>query len=121
MPDRFTKPTPLQADVVVDITDEVEKIVDMLACHVSQVFEWLPYNQGQLDQVPSGFAERRKWLKGWYLQRLRVYADRYRKELIATYGPDRGPRIEFAEVYEISEYASPLDDTARRRLFPFLP
>jgi hypothetical protein len=37
--------------------------------------------------------------------------------LIETYGPDRGSAIEFAEVFEVSEYAAPLDAPARQRLF----
>jgi hypothetical protein len=56
MPDRFTKPYPLQADVVVDVTGEVETIVDMLACHESQFFEWLPFNRGDEAQVPRDAA-----------------------------------------------------------------
>ena len=43
------------------------------------------------------------------------------KELIAKYGQKRGSSIEFAEVFEISEYAAPLEDGARLRLFGFLP
>lgn len=119
MPDRFTKPYPLQADVIVDVTDVVETVVDMLACHESQVFEWLPYNQRILDKVPKDPAGRRNWLRDWYFERLRPQADRYRKEIVAAYGPERGQALQFAEIYEISEYASPLDAAARQRLFPF--
>ncbi|HBH53253.1 MAG TPA: GlcNAc-PI de-N-acetylase, partial [Planctomycetaceae bacterium] len=52
---------------------------------------------------------------------LRPYAERFRAELIATYGPERGAAAECAEAFEISEYAAPLDAAARRRLFWFLP
>ena len=119
LPDRFTKPTPLQGDVVVDTTAVVDEVVNMLACHRSQVFEWLPFNLGIEDLVPAGHDERIAWLRAWYLERLRPYADRYRHELIATYGPVRGSQIEFAEVFEISEYGAPLDVAARKRLFGF--
>jgi len=121
MPDRFTKPTPLQADVVIDVGSELETIVDLLACHESQVYEWLPFNRGVLHELPADAAGRRATLREWYIERLRPQADRYRCELIATYGPERGLAIEFAEIYEVSEYASPLDDEARKRLFPFVP
>lgn len=120
MPDRFTRPTPLKGDVVVDVTGEIETTVDMLACHRSQVFEWLPYNQNIVDQLPADDAGRRRWLREWYLQRLRPQADRYRAELVVAYGENRGAAIEYAEIYEISEYASPLNDEARERLFPFV-
>ena len=112
---------PLQGDVVIDVTEQVETIVDMLACHESQVYEWLPCNRGAAEQVPSDTADRRNWLRAWYLDRLRPTADRYREQLIAIYGPDHGRQIEYAEAYEISEYAAPLDLANRQRLFPFLP
>src|SRR5438105_1648863 len=118
MPDRFTKPYPLQPDVVVDVTEQFETIVDMLTCHESQFFEWLPFNRRE-EQVPSDPAGRRAWLRTWYASHLRTATDRWRDRLIATYGPEHGGRIEFAEAYEISEYAAPLDTEARRRLFPF--
>ncbi len=121
LPDRFTRPNPLRGDVVLDVGDHLETIVDMLACHASQVFEWLPYNRGVLNQVPRDEHQRRAWLRGWYLDYLRPQADRYRPELIATYGAVRGAAVEYAEVFEISEYAAPLDSAERRRLFPFIP
>ncbi len=121
MPDRFTKPYPLQGDVVIDIGDKIETVVDMLTKHVSQVFEWLPFNQQILDKLPPDVAGKRAWLRGWYLDRIRPQADRYRQQLISTYGQARGQAVEWAEAYEISEYASPLDAAARKRLFGFLP
>jgi len=120
MPDRFTKPYPLQPDVVIDVTEHFETIVDMLACHESQFFEWLPFNRRAEGQVPRDPAVRRAWLRAWYANHLHSAAERWRPQLIETYGPQRGEQIEFAEAYEISEYAAPLDGEARTRLFSFL-
>ena len=120
MPDRFTKPAPLQGDVVLDVGPQLETIVDLLACHESQVFEWLPLNQGLMADVPADPTGRRAWLSRWFLQRLRPQADRYRRELVATYGYERGSRVEWAEAYEISEYAAPLTPELRCKLFPFI-
>ncbi len=120
MPDRFTKPYPLQPDAVVDITAYIETAVDMLACHESQVFEWLPFNQRKLHEVPTDARERRNWLRDWYLERIRAQADRYRDRLIETYGRERGTAIAFCEAYEISEYAAPADAESLRQLFPVL-
>jgi LmbE family N-acetylglucosaminyl deacetylase len=121
LPDRFTRPNALRGDVVVDVERELETIVDMLACHRSQVFEWLPFNRGVLDEVPVDEQARREWVRQWFLAYLRPQADRYRRELVSTYGPARGEEIHYAEIFEISEYAAPLDPKARQRLFPFLP
>jgi len=121
MADLFTKPSPLRADVVLDVTEQLETVVAMLACHRSQVFEWLPYLDGVLDQVPSDPAGRLEFARRWFTAQIRPRADRYRQQLLATYGPERGNRIEAAEVFEISEYGSPLDEQARQRLFPFVP
>jgi LmbE family N-acetylglucosaminyl deacetylase len=117
MVDLFTKPCPLEPDVVLDVTDRIDTIVAMLACHRSQVFEWLPYLAGVLDQVPDDEAERVAWLRQWFGQHAKPRADRFREALVATYGQERGSQIEFCEVYEISEYAGAADEATRERLF----
>jgi LmbE family N-acetylglucosaminyl deacetylase len=121
MPDMFTKPNPMTADVVIDIGGQMDTIIAMLACHCSQVFEWLPWLEGLLDQIPKDRKQRLAWLHQWYGNKIRPRADRYRSELITVFGHDRGKSIEFAEIYEISEYGSPLDAAARERLFSRLP
>ncbi|MBC8353964.1 MAG: PIG-L family deacetylase [Planctomycetes bacterium] len=118
MPDLFTKPNPLCPDIVVDITHYVEQIVAMLDCHRSQVYEWLPYNAGAIEQVPADDDEKRKWLASWFAQRAQAVADRFRSRLVEVFGEQLGSSVEFAEAYEISEYASGLDEAAKRRLFP---
>lgn len=121
LPDRFTKPTRLQADVIIDVTDHVETIVRMMACHESQFFEWLPFNIRRESEVPADQLGRLRWLRTWYESTIRPFAATYRDQLIATYGLERGSSIKFCEPFEISEYAAPLDDAARKRLFWFLP
>ena len=118
MSDRFTRPTPVRGDLVLDITDLCDTIVEMLHCHHSQMYEWLPYNHGVEAEVPHGERDRKSWLGEIFRQRHagRV-ADTYRQRLIERYGPQRGAAIRLAEAYEISEYAAPLDDHARVRLF----
>ncbi|MCO6459614.1 MAG: PIG-L family deacetylase [Pirellulaceae bacterium] len=118
MADLFTRPNPLRPDVVLDTTAEVDSIVAMLACHESQVFDFLPYNQGLLEQVPSDPAQRLAWLRAWYGGRARAVADRFRSSLVAELGEEVGGAVEFAEAYEISEYATALDPAERKRLFP---
>ena len=120
MPDDFTKPYALIPDVVIDVSAQVPTIIDMLACHVSQVFEWLPYLYGVLEDVPADERGRKHFLQQWYSARIRPRADRYRERLQEIFGQHRGAAMEYIEVYEISEYAAPLDADARERLFRWL-
>src|SRR6185437_943312 len=119
--DDFKKPLPFSADIVVDIGSEMDTVVHMLHCHVSQFYEWLPYNGGYAEQVPADDAARRQWLKEGMQHRIRPLADRHRDRVVQTYGVEKGHTIEYIEAFEVSEYGSPLDDDARARLFPFLP
>jgi hypothetical protein len=85
------------------------------------MFDWLPYNRGQSDQVPRDPRQRRAWLRESLLQLLAPLADKYRDLLIAEYGAERGRRIRYIEAFETCEYGTPLTPQGRRRLFPFLP
>ncbi len=117
--DSFTRPCPFQADVVVGIDGVIERKLDMLHCHVSQVYEWLPFNQGVLAEVPADDADRRRWLADRYNGRFEEPARRHRAKLVERYGEKRGRAIRFAEAFEVSEYGAQPDEQTIRRLFPF--
>jgi N-acetylglucosamine malate deacetylase 1 len=119
--DSFTKPCKFEPHVVVDITDTFDRMVDMLHCHQSQFYEWLPFNFGQLDQVPNDDSDRRDWLAERLRRRIEPLAERYRKLLVQTYGVEQASGIRTIEAFEVSEYGAPLDAEARSRIFPFLP
>ena len=121
MVDRFTRPTPFQADIAIDVTAHLETIVSMLACHASQVFQWLPYNRGHVEKLPKDEDGRRAWLRTWVEDRLEETANLHRQALVTGYGETVGNQVRFAEVLEISQYAAPLDAVAREKLFAFLP
>ncbi len=119
--DEFTRPTELRPDVVIDVGAKLDAIISMLACHESQLFEWLPYNERVEDKVPSDPTARRQWVSDYYAVRLRANATRFQSRLVELYGEQRAKSVQWVEAFEISEYAAPLDDAARRRLFPMLP
>ena len=119
MNDRFTKPNPFEPDIVVAIDDVIEKKIDMYHCHDSQVYEWLPYNGGYLDEVPSDPEARRAWLGTRWKSRSEGPAQRYRKQLVELYGQAKGSDVTFAEAFEVSEYGAQPSDSELRKLFPF--
>lgn len=119
MPDRFTEPSPFVPDIAVAIDDVIEKKIDMYHCHESQMYEWLPYNQGILDSVPADASARRAWLAETRGFRSSVPGETYRDLLIQLYGRERGSRVRQAEAFQVSEYGAQPSLEELKRLFPF--
>ncbi|WP_255171459.1 PIG-L deacetylase family protein [Natrononativus amylolyticus] len=119
--DTFERPYPFTPDVVVPIEAEhLECKYDMLDCHESQFYEWLPYTENKLEEVPDDPAARRRWLESdpiSGLREMRDGADRFRELLVDTYGEDAGGEIEYAEAFEISEYGGELTPDLAAELF----
>ncbi len=103
--DFFTRPQPFQADVVLAIDAVFESVIDLLCCHESQVFEWLPH----ITDTPIA-GDRRDWLKTFYGARPRALASRH------------APEHRYAEAFEISEYGRrmPSRDIAQRLGSPLM-
>jgi LmbE family N-acetylglucosaminyl deacetylase len=119
--DAFKHPCRFEPHIAVDIAPVFDKVVGMLDCHVSQFYEWLPYNAGYAEHLPAERIARRTWLGEMMKQRIGPIAKRCRELLVQTYGPQRGAEIELAEAFQVSEFGAPLDAAALQRLFPFLP
>jgi LmbE family N-acetylglucosaminyl deacetylase len=115
--DEFVHPEPFKADVCVNIDDVIEKKIDMYHQHTSQMYEWLPFNRGELDQVPATEKERRIWLgKIW---ESRSNAESFRDKLIEHYGKEIGSKIKFCEAFEDSGYGTRLTEENIKYYFPF--
>lgn len=118
--DRFHDPTPFVADIAVDTDDVFERKVDMIHCHESQVYEWLPYSRGELDEVPEDDAQRRELLREQVLERFRRQADDARECLAKWYGEQHARNVETAEAFMISEYGRRPSEDELAQLFPFV-
>jgi len=119
--DGFRIPVPYRAHVAIDIDEVFPVKGDMLACHESQVFEWLPYNGIFAEAIPEDPAGRRAWCHDRLAEYTRRVADAARDTLVALYGPERGHAIHHAETVSLSEYGRALPESQYRTLFPFLP
>ena len=115
--DHFVHPEPFVADVVVDVDDVMEKKIDMYHQHTSQMYEWLPFNRGQLDQVPATEKERRIWLGKTWGQRSN--AEPFRAKLIELYGKEKGSKIKSCEAFQDSGYGTRLTEKNIKYYFPF--
>lgn len=117
--DSFRKPYPFTPDVAIDIDDVVETKLDMLHCHESQMYEWLPFNRGVAADVPDGDAARREWLRQDRMVWLEEPANQAREILRKQYGEEKGARIKCAEAFEACEYGKALTSENIKVLFPF--
>ena len=114
--DRFQKPYPFEPDIAVDISEEFEQKIYGIAAHESQMFEWLPWTGGRLNQVPKGEKERLKWLADWRKPNI---SDNTRESLAKWYGAEKANKITAAEAFEICEYGRRPSDEEIRKLLPF--
>lgn len=103
--DGFQKPSPFRHDVVVSIDDVWQKKLDALDAHESQFYEWLPWVDHLLQDVPKDKVARRKWLETWmnksWSQPVRA---EQRAVLEKRYGKDAAAKVVHAESFELCEY-----------------
>lgn len=135
--DRFTNP-PFVPTIAISTEEVIDEKYDMLDCHESQMYEWLPFTHGELDKVPKDSKERKEWYRAPRIPRDKVLtieqlqeyktknhseytesilASKYRNLLVERYG-EKGKNILFAEFFQLSEYGKQLDDENIKILFP---
>ncbi|MDO8835055.1 MAG: PIG-L family deacetylase [Vicinamibacterales bacterium] len=114
--DGFQKPAPFAPDVAVSIDETFSKKIEMLDAHVSQMYEWLPWHAGRLEEVPKDPAARKTWLATLRGGRI---SPAVRAALVARYGAEAGAAVKYAEAFELCEYGRRADAREIERLFPF--
>ena len=118
--DGFQKPIPFRPDIVVGIDEVLEQKVDMLHCHVSQFYEWLPWLDHEEDAIPKSDKARREWVKKKRMPLDISIATRFRETLNTLYGRKTGSKFKYAEGFEACEYGGPLTPEKVKLLFPFV-
>ena len=116
--DHFQKPVPFAADVAVDVDPVIDRKWLAIAAMESQMFEWIPWLDGKLGQVPTDKAARLEWLKsdvgGWLLS----WTDCCRKTLAERYGAEHAGKVKFAEGFEVCEYGRQPGREELWKIFP---
>ena len=115
--DGFQKPQPFHPDIAVDISDVIGQKIEALDAHASQMYEWLPWVDGRLSEVPADAAARKQWLAR---ARDRKIGPAVAQALAKWYGSNRAGKVTAAEAFEICEYGRRPKDPEIRTLFPML-
>jgi len=112
--DNFREGGAFRPDVAVPIDAVLETKIEIVARHVSQFFEWLPYNAGTLDQVPQD-AEGRRALIRRYLEGRGERAT----AACRAHDPQLVPEdVSLTEAFQISEYGRQPGPGELFKLFP---
>lgn len=118
MQDRFQRPYPFQPDITVIIDDVFDQKINGMMAHESQYFEWLPWVDRRLDEVPKDPEKRREWFVNW--RGRPSISDEMRKSLEKWYGAEKAGNAVHAEAFEIAEYGRQPSEEEIRKLFPML-
>jgi LmbE family N-acetylglucosaminyl deacetylase len=113
--DEFRLPAPFTPEIAVDIDDAWPRKLDALGAHASQVFEWLPWVNGALDEVPEQPEPRRQWLDQ---QWTREIDSCLRASLARRHGTERAARIQHAEAFQVCEYGRRPTREEMEEIFP---
>lgn len=118
MQDGFTKPNPFSHDIVVGIDEVIETKLAGLDAHTSQMYEWLPWTAGRLDDVPEDPDERLEWMRERWINR--EMSAEQRAGLEKWYGRQKASQFRYAESFEIAEYGRRPSEEEIRMIFPML-
>jgi LmbE family N-acetylglucosaminyl deacetylase len=118
--DRFQKPYPSQADVVVNIDTVIDKKLDALAVMESQFLEGgANGNESLMPTSPKDREVKVARVRQGHAARNLATAERFRKELAEWYGQDKAKQVKHAEAFEICEYGRRPTKDELKKLFPF--
>jgi hypothetical protein len=98
----------------------MDKKTAMLNCHVSQVYEWLPWTEDCLSEVPpeNDPEGRVAWLKNRLGKMDPLMAGRCREALAERYGREKGGSIQNCEAFQLCEYGRQNGIKEIMNLFP---
>ncbi|MBT4635876.1 MAG: PIG-L family deacetylase [Candidatus Marinimicrobia bacterium] len=117
--DNFKRPNPFQPDIVVAIDKSIDKKINALDAHVSQMYEWIPWTMGEENTVPKGKTNRKKWLKDRWRGNSKI-SNEEGESLEKWYGGQSRKDVKYIEVFEVCEYGNRPTDKQILRLFPML-
>ncbi len=112
----FFNPNSSDPDIAVDIDNEASQKIYAASAHESQFFEWLPWLDGTLGQVPKDQEGRMKFMQIW----LAPPTDAVRKCLVKWYGESRGSKVANAESFRIADFSRKPDHEELLKLFPMM-
>lgn len=118
--DRFQKPNPFTADIVVGIDKVIDKKLAAVLALASQTLEGGCGGSEHLyPEDPTKRKAREQEVRRRFDRRFAGTANRFREQLTNWYSKERAAKIKYAEAFEICEYGRRPSKEEIRKLFPF--
>lgn len=119
--DDFKQPYPFDPTIVVSIDAVADKKWACIQAMPSQFGDRDSWQGRTRPDVPSGDRERGAFLLDMVKGRNAAVADRYRAQLVALYGEQRGRQVKYAEAFQLCQYGRQPTADELKRLFPIAP
>lgn len=113
--DAFREGGEFRPDVRVAIDSVMDVKLEVALCHESQLFEWLPFNAGTLEQVPDDAEGRR----GWVRDRLERRASAVRARCDVSQFTSSTAHELHSEALQLCEYGRQPEGEELKTLFSF--
>lgn len=113
--DGFEKPSPFRPDVVVPVDEVWDAKISAMDAHASQFYEWLPWVDHKLADVPKNGEDRERWLSS---MRLQPISEAVKATLVEELGAERAARVQKVECFELCEYGRRPALAELRKMFP---
>ena len=105
-------------EIAVSVDAVFDKKIYAMSAHESQYFEWLPWTNGTLDQVPAGKEERLRFLARRYDY---DQTNKIVKECLAKwYGEAQAEKIVHAETFRFTPFSRKPGKEEILKLFPVI-
>lgn len=116
--DDFKQPYPFDPTIVVSIDAVAEKKWACILAMPSQFADLDSWQGRTRPGVPAGEQERRTFLLEGVKARSAAVADRYRAQLVALYGEQRGRQVKYAEAFQLCQYGRQPAMDELKKMFP---
>jgi LmbE family N-acetylglucosaminyl deacetylase len=103
-------------EIAIAIDEVYNQKIFAMSAHESQFFEWLPWTNGTLDQVPAGKEERLAFLA----KRYKPVNETVKICLKKWYGEAKGDKVVYAETFRYTPYSRHPEEAETRELFPVI-
>jgi LmbE family N-acetylglucosaminyl deacetylase len=116
--DNFEDPKPFTPTLVVGIDEHAEKKWKCVSAMPSQFADRDSWQGRTVPNAPQDDRERASFLLENVKKRNAAVAEKYREQLVALYGPERGKKVQYAEAFQLGQYGRQASLDELKTMFP---